>query len=398
MAMCALNEVKGMELKMKKIICFIICFFLVINVVSAVELSCPEFASPGEVIQCHMDSEETTGMKAKYQLDTGVIYQSLVVNGFGKSYYHGTEGFSVGNVGNNDSLSIGINFKIGMDVQVNQNYYVRLVDIEKSTLDYQSENLDDISSKIFVVSDVNTLESLEVSNGTLSPLFSKDVTSYEATIQSDKVVIKAVASDSSAKVEGDIGEKTLNYGGNAFTIRVTSVRGNVREYKIYITRPLDEVKNEEKVEEVKKSSDILLKSLSLSQGKIEFQKDKFLYDVSVNYDIENIEVVAIPNSEKAKVEIQYPEKLIVGENTIRVIVTAEDGTVGTYVIIVNKKDKLSSDASIKSLVIKGYDIDFKSDVYQYDLQIDDEEKLDILIELNDGKAKYKIKGNNNLKN
>ena len=50
------------------------------------------------------------------------------------------------------------------------------------------------------------------------------------------------------------------------------------------------------------------------------------------------------------------------------------------------------------MVIKGYELDFKSDIYQYNLQIDGEEKLDINIELNDEKAKYKIKGNNNLKN
>ena len=92
------------------------------------------------------------------------------------------------------------------------------------------------------------------------------------------------------------------------------------------------------------------------------------------------------------------EKIVVGENTVKINVTAEDGTVGTYVIVVNRKEKLSSDNSIKSLVIKGYELDFKSDIYQYNLQIDGEEKLDINIELNDEKAKYKIKGNNNLKN
>lgn len=376
---------------MKKFIYFICCFFFMTNVAGAVTFTCPEFASPGEVIRCHLEEGEITGMKAQYQLDSGVIYQGLKVNDLGKSYYDEVEGFSVGNVSSNN-VSFDIDLKIGMDVKINQDYYVRLVNVEKSTLDYQYNKLEDISSKIFVVSDVNTLDNLAISNGTLSPDFDKNITSYKATVKSNKVVIKAIASDSSAKVEGDIGEKILNYGGNTFSIKVTSVRGNAREYKLYITRLLDEVK------EIKKSSDISLKSLFLSQGKIDFQKDKFLYDISVNYDIQNIEIEAIPNSDKAKVEIEKPEQLVVGENTVKINVTAEDGTVGTYVIVVNRKEKLSSDNSIKSLVIKGYELDFKSDIYQYNLQIDGEEKLDINIELNDEKAKYKIKGNNNLKN
>ena len=376
---------------MKKFIYFICCFFFMTNVAGAVTFTCPEFASPGEVIRCHLEEGEITGMKSQYQLDSGVIYQGLKVNDLGKSYYDEVEGFSVGNVSSNN-VSFDIDLKIGMDVKINQDYYVRLVNVEKSTLDYQYNKLEDISSKIFVVSDVNTLDNLAISNGTLSPDFDKNITSYKATVKSNKVVIKAIASDSSAKVEGDIGEKILNYGGNTFSIKVTSVRGNAREYKLYITRLLDEVK------EIKKSSDISLKSLFLSQGKIDFQKDKFLYDISVNYDIQNIEIEAIPNSDKAKVEIEKPEQLVVGENTVKINVTAEDGTVGTYVIVVNRKEKLSSDNSIKSLVIKGYELDFKSDIYQYNLQIDGEEKLDINIELNDEKAKYKIKGNNNLKN
>ena len=219
---------------MKKFIYFICCFFFMTNVAGAVTFTCPEFASPGEVIRCHLEEGEITGMKSQYQLDSGVIYQGLKVNDLGKSYYDEVEGFSVGNVSSNN-VSFDIDLKIGMDVKINQDYYVRLVNVEKSTLDYQYNKLEDISSKIFVVSDVNTLDNLAISNGTLSPDFDKNITSYKATVKSNKVVIKAIASDSSAKVEGDIGEKILNYGGNTFSIKVTSVRGNAREYTMSLT-------------------------------------------------------------------------------------------------------------------------------------------------------------------
>lgn len=373
---------------MKKVVFLIVCFFCGISSSWALTLTCPEVASPGEIVRCHLVEENGTGLKVKYQLDSGITYQSLHLGSSWKSYYDGVDGFSIGNVGSSDSASVDIDFKIGMDVVVNKDYAIQLVEVEKSASDYSLVKLENVNQKIKIVSDVNTLDGLEISNGKLSPTFGKNVTSYKATVQSDKVVIKAVASDSGAKIEGDVGEKSLNYGGNTFVVKVISPRGNERKYSIYITRPFAIVQ---------KDSDISLKSLSVSSGTLNFKADQFLYDIQVGYDVDNIEVVAVPNSEKAKVEIQKEEKLIVGENTINVVVTAEDGTVGTYVIIVNRAEKLSDDASIKSLVVKGYELDFKSDVYQYELEIEKEEKLDIEVELNDEKAKYQIKGNNNLK-
>lgn len=377
---------------MKKLIFFVGCFFLMINSVWAISVSCPEVASPGEVIKVKIVDEEFNGIKAKYKFDNGFVYQNTTLNSGWKIYYAGVDGFSIGNVVSSDKLSMDVEIKVSMDLAVNQNYSLGLVEIEGNDSDYKSKDLTDVSCQVKLVSDINTLNSLTVDGVVLSPSFSKDVVSYKATTDMEKVVIRGVATDVNAKLEGDIGEKNLGYGANTFSIKVTSVRGNSKVYNLYITRNVKAVSDK-----VSKSSDATIKSLVINNEKIKLKDGEFLYDLEVANEVENIEVEAVANNKKASVNVEKPDKLEVGENNVKIIVTAEDGTKITYVVVVTRMRKLSSDASIRSLEIKNYDMYFDSGVYEYDLQIDGEDKLDISVVLNDENAKYKINGNKNLK-
>ena len=163
---------------MKKIIYFMVCFFLMVNSTWAITLTCSEVASPGEIIQCQVEEDQYIGIKAKYQMNTGFTYQNSQINSNWKGYYTGVEGFSVGNVLHSDSFSFQFLVKVGMDMVTNQDYSIGLTDIEGTTLDYQYVLLDDVSSTIRVLSDVNTLESLKISSGTLSPSFDKNIFQY----------------------------------------------------------------------------------------------------------------------------------------------------------------------------------------------------------------------------
>lgn len=367
---------------MKKFIFGLICFFGFIDGVLAVTISCPEVVSPGEEFKFRVEDNEYRGIKAKYNFESGFVYQDISLGGSGKSYYDGVNGFSVGNV-SDDGLGVEIRIKADNDVILNKEYTLGLMGIEASDKNDKYVKLDDLTCKVKVLSDINTLDSLSVDGINLKPKFNKEVLSYKGATKKDKVTINAKVSDAGARIEGDIGEKNLNLGVNTFSIRVISAKGNVREYKIYITRE-------------SKSNDVTLKNLKLSHGDLNYKSDVFYYLVNVGDDIENVEVEAIPNDDKASVRIEKPEVLEVGENEIRVIVTAENGVTATYVIVVNRKEKLSSDASIKNLVIKNYELDFKSDIYEYDLELDGEDKLDIEVILNDDKASYNIMGNKDL--
>lgn len=372
---------------MRKIIFFIGCFFTMINTSMALSISCPKVVSPGEIFKIHVEEKQINGLKVKYNFDSGFAFHDVSFNSSWKDYYTGIDGFSVGNVTNQDPISIDIDVKVNMDVQIDKDYNLELVEIAGSDYNYKSINIDNVFCKVRVLSDIKTLDSLIVDNVKLSPNFDKNITSYKATTKNEKVVIKAIASDSNSKIEGDIGEQKLNIGVNTFVVKVISARGNVKEYNIYITRISE-----------KKNNDVTLKRLSLSEGYIDFKSNIFLYSTNVDYVVNKIDVEAIPNSSKARIDIQKPDELVVGDNTINIVVTAEDGTSATYVIIVNRKAKLSSDATIKTLKIKNYEIDFDSNKYDYSLKINGEDKLDIEVILNDINAKYIIYGNNNLKN
>lgn len=82
----------------------------------------------------------------------------------------------------------------------------------------------------------NTLKSLQISPGTLSPAFSPDRTTYNATVDADvtELVVSAAANDSAAKVS--ISGRRMDPGSNTTTITVTAEDGSVNKYIIYTTR------------------------------------------------------------------------------------------------------------------------------------------------------------------
>ena len=82
----------------------------------------------------------------------------------------------------------------------------------------------------------NTLSSLQISPGTLSPAFSPEITTYNASVNSDveELVVSAVANDSNAKVS--VSGRKMDPGRNTTTITVTAEDGSVKKYIIYTTR------------------------------------------------------------------------------------------------------------------------------------------------------------------
>ena len=82
----------------------------------------------------------------------------------------------------------------------------------------------------------NTLKSLEISPGTLSPAFSPDRTTYNATVNADvtELVVSAAANDNAAKIS--ISGRRMDPGSNTTTITVTAEDGSVKKYIIYTTR------------------------------------------------------------------------------------------------------------------------------------------------------------------
>lgn len=82
----------------------------------------------------------------------------------------------------------------------------------------------------------NTLSSLEISPGVLSPAFSPNVTEYTTSVGADcsQLVVNAIANDSAASVS--VSGRKLDPGRNTTTITVTAENSSVRKYVIYTTK------------------------------------------------------------------------------------------------------------------------------------------------------------------
>ena len=88
--------------------------------------------------------------------------------------------------------------------------------------------------------------------------------------------------------------------------------------------------NNSKKEE--KSTNNYLELITISSGSISFSKDKLIYDVVVKNNVKNILISAKTEDEKAIVEGDGRFNLNIGNNTIKINVTAEDGTQRTYTL------------------------------------------------------------------
>lgn len=117
----------------------------------------------------------------------------------------------------------------------------------------------------------NTLKSLQISPGTLSPAFSPDRTTYNATVDADvtELVVSAVANDNAAKVS--ISGRRMDPGSNTTTITVTAEDGSVNKYIIYTTRLED---GQEATTEAESKTGLILMYLESEDGKGGF----YIYD------------------------------------------------------------------------------------------------------------------------
>ena len=105
-----------------------------------------------------------------------------------------------------------------------------------------------------------------------------------------------------------------------------------------------------------KSNNANLKTIELSEGKIEFNKDTLEYTINVKNEVEKIKVNSTLEDSKSSVEGNGEYELKTGINEIKLSVKAEDGTVKEYKIKVIRdiKEKVSrkkSETNYTNLII-----------------------------------------------
>lgn len=150
-----------------------------------------------------------------------------------------------------------------------------------------------------------------------------------------------------------------------------------------------------------KSNNANLKSLTVTEEEFlpVFDKETTSYTMKVAEEITKLEIKAEAEDEKATVTIKGNEELKEGDNTVTITVTAEDGTTKNYEIKVTKLVGEITKLGLQTLTIKDTSIArmFKSDIYEYEIDINDVTTLEIEAIANDETATVEILGNEDLK-
>lgn len=189
----------------------------------------------------------------------------------------------------------------------------------------KNNNQQNTNNNIVQKSSEARLKELKVDVEGLTPEFDKNTTEYYLVVDLSisKINVTAKTVDNKAKW-AIYGNKNLKEGENTVTINVTAEDGTKKEYYIHVTK----VDNVEMANAELESLDIQGFSLYPS-----FKSNIYSYNLNINQEISNLDITAVPQNAKAKVEIEGNENIHEGENIIKINVTAEnEETVRTYKI------------------------------------------------------------------
>ena len=355
----------------------------------SVSLSCPTSAKASSVVSCTVaatpSGSDMKGIQANISITNGTYNSFALASGW-TAYSNGASGFSLGRgTATSSKVNVGT---LKVQMPASGSATVKLTNVAASDSSYATLGGNSPSATIRVQSSVNTLSSLSITGGTLSPVFNANTTSYSATVEATSITINANATDSHSSISGT-GKKNLNYGKNTFNVVVTSESGVKKTYTIVVTRPDSRDTNNN------------LKSLSLSNGSISFNKNTTSYKVNVDSSVTSIKVNAAVESTKASFVNGYGSRTVnlnYGNNTILVKVKAENDSVKTYTITVNRKDNRSSDATLLSLSVEPAKINFNKNTTNYSASVPFEvSSVKVLYTVSDSKAKAQIVGSESLK-
>lgn len=276
--------------------------------------------------------------------------------------------------------------------EVSLNYGEQLINIiviaesnEKNTYTLKVTRQDNRSTN-------DNLSNIVLSLGELSPKFSKDVLNYTVEVPNNasSLTITASLEDKKAEFVSGYGSRTvdLKLGENIILIQTQAEKGNTKTYTIKVNRNY-------------KGDNNYLKSITLSSGTLNFDKDIFEYKINVDYNTKELLISAIAEEKTSTVEVVGNKELVVGENIYKIKVLAENKSERIYTIIVNRLEEgktLSNNNYLANLSIKNHSIAFVKDKLTYEITLTNETSLDLKYDTEDEKAFVKVEGNSDLKN
>lgn len=194
-----------------------------------------------------------------------------------------------------------------------------------------------VSVNITRKSSINNLYSLNASIGAFDTAFDKDVTVYTLTVPYDtkEVILSGSLEDTLSTVDG-LFKYELTEDKTTAIITVTAEDGSTKVYTVYIIKEKPPVVPTPVVYYY--SSNNYLKTLEAKGYEIKFDRDTLEYELNVNNDVKSLDITAIAEDSRSRVEITGNENFKTGKNTVIISVKAENGDVREYKLIVNRKN------------------------------------------------------------
>lgn len=205
---------------------------------------------------------------------------------------------------------------------------------------YNTYDFEDLGFDIQIIRNIssnNDLASLNSNVGTFDREFDRDVTSYTLTVPYDteSVILSGSTFDIYSTVSGLVLYE-LTSDETIATITVTAEDGSTKVYTVRIVKETKPVVTASNISYIY-SSNNYLKTLEIDGYDIDFDKLVNEYIIKVSSDVKSLDIKAIAEDSRASVEITGNENFKTGDNTVTIMVTAENGDVNVYKITINKK-------------------------------------------------------------
>lgn len=180
----------------------------------------------------------------------------------------------------------------------------------------------------------------------LNPSFNANITQYRVRAQNNvnAVNISASLKDSKSKIVSGVGKnQTIVVGNNRFEIQVMDVNKNIQTYVVVVSRE-DESGN---IPTYLYSG--LLKSLSVEEYALFFDRTQLDYDIEVPNSITKLTINAVPVESDLRVEIAGNQNFVVGNNAVDIILKdSSNQIIRTYRINV-KRDPVEQQSKEKDI-------------------------------------------------
>lgn len=242
------------------------------------------------------------------------------------------------------------------------------------------------------VSSNNDLITLNASGTDLQYVSGRDVYNVVYTSKTDTTKIYATLADENAVFTEGYGPRTvnLNYGDNEVLVKVQAENGDIKVYTINIFR-----------KDIR-SNNNYLDNIVVNGKTLNFDKEKLNYSFSIPYSVSDLNIRVSKNDSNAKVNILNNNNLNVGDNTVSIIVSAENEEERIYRLNVYRSESetipLSNNAVLGLFRVEGYKLDFDSNVFDYKLTVKNDDPLVIKALAEDEKASVKVVGSDKITN